>query len=121
MQYKLYVKNFSSSPVRINSHLEFTNHNGFDDSRPSTSKGFTTGSKSMLNGAVKRRIQVNASHASSRKLESQASSYVLFLIFVLSMYLIFLSRNMQFAVKFRGCCLEDYEDAVIEKKFVREW
>ncbi|CAG9535145.1 unnamed protein product [Cercopithifilaria johnstoni] len=67
------VRRLNSSPVRINSHLDFTNHNGYDDSRPSTSKGLTPGSKSVLNGAVKRRIHVNVSHTLARKLESQGN------------------------------------------------
>ncbi|KAL3989503.1 Ubiquitin carboxyl-terminal hydrolase family protein [Acanthocheilonema viteae] len=67
------VRRLNSSPVRINSHLDFTNHNGYDDSRPSTSKGFTPGSKSVLNGAVKRRMHINTGHTSARKLESQGN------------------------------------------------
>lgn len=62
---------FSSPPVRINSHLDLANHNGYDDNRPSTSKCFTSGSKILLNGAVKRRMDINTSHTSTRKMESQ--------------------------------------------------
>uniref|UniRef100_A0A8R1XSP5 Ubiquitin carboxyl-terminal hydrolase 36 n=1 Tax=Onchocerca volvulus TaxID=6282 RepID=A0A8R1XSP5_ONCVO len=61
------------SPVRINSHLNFENQNGYDNNKPSTSKCFTSGSKQVLNGAVKRRIDVNASHTSTRKMESQGN------------------------------------------------
>uniref|UniRef100_A0A0R3RW66 Ubiquitin carboxyl-terminal hydrolase 36 n=1 Tax=Elaeophora elaphi TaxID=1147741 RepID=A0A0R3RW66_9BILA len=68
-----HVRRLNSSPVRINSHLDFSNHNGYDDSRPSTSKGLTSGSKPLLNGAVKRRIDINSGHTSARKLESQGS------------------------------------------------
>ncbi|MCP9263418.1 hypothetical protein DINM_006220 [Dirofilaria immitis] len=64
---------FSSSPIRINSHLDFENHNGYDDNRPSTSKCFASGSKQVLNGAVKRRSDVNTSHTSTRKMESQGN------------------------------------------------
>ncbi|EJW84805.1 hypothetical protein WUBG_04282, partial [Wuchereria bancrofti] len=65
------VRRLNSPPVRINSHLDFANHNGYDDNRPSTSKCFTSGSKILLNGAVKRRIDINTSHTSTRKMESQ--------------------------------------------------
>ncbi|KAM3728626.1 Ubiquitin carboxyl-terminal hydrolase [Dirofilaria immitis] len=67
------LKRLNSSPIRINSHLDFENHNGYDDNRPSTSKCFASGSKQVLNGAVKRRSDVNTSHTSTRKMESQGN------------------------------------------------
>ncbi|KAK6112299.1 Ubiquitin carboxyl-terminal hydrolase family protein [Brugia pahangi] len=67
------VRRLNSPPVRINSHLDLANHNGYDDNRPSTSKCFTSGSKILLNGAVKRRMDINTSHTSTRKMESQGN------------------------------------------------
>uniref|UniRef100_A0AAF5Q6D5 Ubiquitin carboxyl-terminal hydrolase 36 n=1 Tax=Wuchereria bancrofti TaxID=6293 RepID=A0AAF5Q6D5_WUCBA len=67
------VRRLNSPPVPINSHLDSANHNGYDDNRPSTSKCFTSGSKISLNGVVKRRIDINTSHTSTRKMESQGN------------------------------------------------
>ncbi|EFO26482.1 ubiquitin carboxyl-terminal hydrolase [Loa loa] len=67
------VRRLNSPPIRIDSNFDFANHNGYDDNRPSTSKSFTSGSKPVLNGAVKRRMDINANHTPTKKLESQGN------------------------------------------------